>query len=140
MQGSLHALTVALRRRVSRAAWPPSVHVRIAWPPIYTSRQLVLSGVVARSEGDLWAGQTQVKRNVTGLCTWTVVHVTVAPPCPCPCPLCMLQVDMATPGHMTACLTTFQQVLGCTLDNWDAAFSEVRCGGDAFSVTVGPVH
>mmetsp|Transcript_15009 Transcript_15009/g.26085 ORF Transcript_15009/g.26085 Transcript_15009/m.26085 type:complete len:518 (-) Transcript_15009:676-2229(-) len=33
-------------------------------------------------------------------------------------------VDMATPGHMTACLTTFQQYLGAGLDNWDASFSE----------------
>ncbi len=25
---------------------------------------------------------------------------------------------------MTACLSTFQSVLGATIDNWDAAFSE----------------
>lgn len=33
-------------------------------------------------------------------------------------------VDLAKPGHMTACLTTFQSVIGATIENWDAAFSE----------------
>ncbi|KAJ9517147.1 hypothetical protein QJQ45_009092 [Haematococcus lacustris] len=33
-------------------------------------------------------------------------------------------VDLAKPGHLTACLTTFQQVIGASIDTWDAAFSD----------------
>lgn len=33
-------------------------------------------------------------------------------------------VDLAKPGHMTACLSTFQSKIGASIDNWDAAFSE----------------
>lgn len=33
-------------------------------------------------------------------------------------------VDICRPGHMTACLTTYQETLGATIDNWDAVFSE----------------
>lgn len=33
-------------------------------------------------------------------------------------------VDLCRPGHITACLTTFREVLGATSDNWDAAFQE----------------
>jgi hypothetical protein len=31
-------------------------------------------------------------------------------------------IDMARPGHLTACLKTFQETVGATEDNWDAAF------------------
>jgi hypothetical protein len=31
-------------------------------------------------------------------------------------------VDMSKPGHLTACLTQFQECIGSTFDNWDAAF------------------
>lgn len=33
-------------------------------------------------------------------------------------------VDLCRPGHMTACLTTFQEAISCTIDNWDAAFQD----------------
>mmetsp|Transcript_6775 Transcript_6775/g.16881 ORF Transcript_6775/g.16881 Transcript_6775/m.16881 type:complete len:520 (-) Transcript_6775:1033-2592(-) len=33
-------------------------------------------------------------------------------------------VDLAKPGHLTACLTTFQETIGATIENWDAAFSD----------------
>lgn len=31
-------------------------------------------------------------------------------------------VDLCRPGHMTACLRTFQETIGCNDDNWDAHF------------------
>eukprot|EP00208_Stichococcus_sp_RCC1054_P006187 CAMPEP_0206139636 /NCGR_PEP_ID=MMETSP1473-20131121/6804_1 /ASSEMBLY_ACC=CAM_ASM_001109 /TAXON_ID=1461547 /ORGANISM="Stichococcus sp, Strain RCC1054" /LENGTH=525 /DNA_ID=CAMNT_0053533509 /DNA_START=135 /DNA_END=1712 /DNA_ORIENTATION=+ len=33
-------------------------------------------------------------------------------------------VDLCRPGHMTACLRTFQETIGCNDDNWDAHFAE----------------
>lgn len=33
-------------------------------------------------------------------------------------------IDIARPGHMTACLSTFQENIGATEDNWDAAFQD----------------
>lgn len=33
-------------------------------------------------------------------------------------------VDLCKPGHMTACLKDFQEIIGCSVDNWDATFSE----------------
>lgn len=33
-------------------------------------------------------------------------------------------VDLCKPGHMTTCLTTFQETIGASIDNWDAAFSD----------------
>ena len=33
-------------------------------------------------------------------------------------------IDLCKPGHMTSCLTTFQEVNGASIDNWDAIFSE----------------
>ncbi|GAB4824161.1 hypothetical protein N2152v2_011207 [Parachlorella kessleri] len=33
-------------------------------------------------------------------------------------------VDLSRPGHLTACLRTFQESVGCTDDNWDSAFSD----------------
>ncbi|KAI8470834.1 MAG: hypothetical protein J3K34DRAFT_451727 [Monoraphidium minutum] len=33
-------------------------------------------------------------------------------------------VDIARPGHMTACLSTFQEVISASPDNWDAAFQD----------------
>ncbi len=39
-------------------------------------------------------------------------------------------VDLSRPGHLTACLRTFQESTGCTDDNWDASFGAVMgdCG------------
>ena len=31
-------------------------------------------------------------------------------------------VDLCRPGHMTACLRTFQETIHCNDDNWDAHF------------------
>jgi hypothetical protein len=31
-------------------------------------------------------------------------------------------VDIARPGHLTACLAAFQEAIGASADNWDAAF------------------
>ncbi|MEW5306746.1 MAG: hypothetical protein WDW36_009189 [Sanguina aurantia] len=39
-------------------------------------------------------------------------------------------VDLCKPGHMTACLTTFQETLRATTDNWDAAFSDAWSTAD----------
>lgn len=36
-------------------------------------------------------------------------------------------VDLSKPGHLTACLTEFQDSIGATLDNWDAAFQVCGC-------------
>ena len=36
----------------------------------------------------------------------------------------LFMIDICRPGHMTACLTTFQEVVGASIDNWDALFSE----------------
>ncbi|GAX81460.1 hypothetical protein CEUSTIGMA_g8889.t1 [Chlamydomonas eustigma] len=36
----------------------------------------------------------------------------------------VFMVDICRPGHMTACLSTFQEVIGSTVENWDASFSE----------------
>mmetsp|Transcript_35212 Transcript_35212/g.78366 ORF Transcript_35212/g.78366 Transcript_35212/m.78366 type:complete len:519 (+) Transcript_35212:247-1803(+) len=33
-------------------------------------------------------------------------------------------VDIAKPGHMTACLTSFQETIGASIENWDASFSD----------------
>eukprot|EP00878_Enallax_costatus_P013382 GHUV01013993.1.p1 GENE.GHUV01013993.1~~GHUV01013993.1.p1 ORF type:complete len:362 (+),score=100.78 GHUV01013993.1:430-1515(+) len=33
-------------------------------------------------------------------------------------------VDLSKPGHLTACLRQFQDCIGSTLDNWDAAFQD----------------
>lgn len=33
-------------------------------------------------------------------------------------------VDLSKPGHLTACLTQFQESVGASTDNWDAAFQE----------------
>lgn len=33
-------------------------------------------------------------------------------------------VDLARPGHMTACLAHFQETIGATIENWDATFSD----------------
>ncbi|KAL6781706.1 hypothetical protein ACKKBF_B09125 [Auxenochlorella protothecoides x Auxenochlorella symbiontica] len=33
-------------------------------------------------------------------------------------------VDLSRPGHLTACLRTFQESTGCTDDNWDASFAD----------------
>ena len=35
-------------------------------------------------------------------------------------------VDLCRPGHMTACLRTFQETIHCNDDNWDAHFG-ARC-------------
>ena len=38
-------------------------------------------------------------------------------------------VDLSRPGHLTGCLRQFQERIGATDDNWDAAFSEWEvCG------------
>jgi hypothetical protein len=41
----------------------------------------------------------------------------------------IFMIDMARPGHMTACLKTFQQTIGANEDHWDAAFQVGREGG-----------
>ena len=33
-------------------------------------------------------------------------------------------VDLCRPGHMTACLRTFQSVIRCNNENWDAQFGK----------------
>lgn len=33
-------------------------------------------------------------------------------------------IDLCRPGHMTSCLKDFQEIIGCSIDNWDAAFVE----------------
>ncbi len=35
-------------------------------------------------------------------------------------------VDLCRPGHMTACLRTFQETIGCNDDNWDAHFGALH--------------
>eukprot|EP00955_Chlamydomonas_euryale_P068673 360194-Chlamydomonas_euryale.AAC.18 len=37
----------------------------------------------------------------------------------------LFMVDLCKPGHMTACLSTFQEAIGASIDNWDASFSEM---------------
>lgn len=34
-------------------------------------------------------------------------------------------VDLCRPGHLTACLRSFQSAINCREDNWDAQFGAV---------------
>ncbi len=49
-------------------------------------------------------------------------HTPMLQPMPLPTP--STHACVSRPGHMTACLTTFQSVIGASIDNWDATFSE----------------
>ena len=33
-------------------------------------------------------------------------------------------VDLSKPGHLTACLRTFQETIACPDESWDAQFGE----------------
>lgn len=48
-------------------------------------------------------------------------------------------VDLSRPGHLTACLRNFQEHIGCTDDNWDAAFGGFWGGGGGGGWRVQPV-
>jgi hypothetical protein len=39
-------------------------------------------------------------------------------------------IDLSRPGHLTACLRQFQERVGATDDNWDAAFAEAWTSAD----------
>lgn len=39
-------------------------------------------------------------------------------------------VDLSRPGHLTACLRTYQEQLGRSMESWDADFSERWCTAD----------
>ena len=38
-------------------------------------------------------------------------------------------VDLCKPGHLTACLRSFQEAINCKDDNWDAQFGEAPSHG-----------